>query len=232
MLFVVVIPGAVFGWQDNLDYLRSWHDQMVAPYAAGVVSSEHQNQSLPGLLHRMLCAEASFSDYAGDRKVVLDTHNIVSWDPRFAQGILVVSMIVFAWATLRFCKVSFAERPRLHVAAEFSVVVLGMLLFSERTWKHHCVTLLLPFSVLALVMSTPGYARGLRWCAGGTMGLAALLMLSTSTGVFDRGLEARESLGKLAQVYGAYVWAFLILLASMFAILCKTNPGEPSKPPS
>ena len=30
---------------------------------------------------------------------------------------------------------------------EFSVVVLGMLLFCERTWKHHCVTLLLPFTV-------------------------------------------------------------------------------------
>src|SRR5205823_14206012 len=25
------------------------------------------------------------------------------------------------------------------LAAEFSLIVLGMLLFSERTWKHHCV---------------------------------------------------------------------------------------------
>ena len=29
-----------------------------------------------------------------------------------------------------------------------------MLLFSERTWKHHCVVLLLPFAVPAYVLST------------------------------------------------------------------------------
>lgn len=226
VVFLIVIPGMYFGWQNNVDYLRSWHNQMVAPYAAGIVTSEHKNQSLPGLLHRLLCDEASFSDYAGDRKVVLDTHNIVSWDPRIVQGIIAVCMILFALATLRFCRTPIAGRPRLQLMAEFSVVVLGMLLFCERTWKHHCVTLLLPFGVLAYVMSTPGYSRGQRWYAGGTLGAATLLMLSTTTGVFDRHVDAQESLGKLAQVYGAYVWAFLILLTSMFVVLCKTNPGD------
>ena len=40
------------------------------------------------------------------------------------------------------------------LAAEFSLVVLGMLIFSERTWKHHCVVLILPFSVLSYYLAT------------------------------------------------------------------------------
>ena len=33
------------------------------------------------------------------------------------------------------------------------IVILGMLTFSERTWKHHCVTLMLPFAVLCYYLA-------------------------------------------------------------------------------
>ena len=226
LVFGLIIPAAFFGWSSNVDYLRSWHAQMVAPYAAGVVSSEHKNQSLPGLLHRLLGDEASFSDYVGDQKVVLETHNIVSWDGGSIHGLIIGSMALFAFLAASFCRASMDERPPLQLMAEFSVVVLGMLLFCERTWKHHCVTLLLPFVVIAYCLSTSLFARGMRWYLAITVGLAALLMLSTSTGVLDRHLDAPDRLGKLSQVYGAYVWAFLLLLASMFVVLRKTRSSQ------
>jgi len=58
------------------------------------------------------------------------------------------------------------------------------------------------------------------------LGIAALLMLSTSTGF---GLDR---VGKLAQVYGAYPLAFFVLLAGMFVVLCKTtaNESRPQEP--
>ena len=37
-----------------------------------------------------------------------------------------------------------SERQGWRFAAECGLIVLGMLLFSERTWKHHAVTLLIP----------------------------------------------------------------------------------------
>ena len=38
--------------------------------------------------------------------------------------------------------------------SEFALIVLGMLLFSERTWKHHCVVFMVPFAVLgAMIVS-------------------------------------------------------------------------------
>ena len=219
IVFVFIIPGLAFGWSNNLDYLRSWHRQMVAPYAAGVVSSEHKNQSLPGLLHRMLCDEPSFSEYVGARKIVLETHNVASLDRPIAQGIVVGCMALFALLAMGFCRASSEERSRLQLTAEFSVVVLGMLLFCERTWKHHCVTLLLPFAVLSYCLSATAFSSRIRWYLGATLGIAALLMLSTTTGIFDQNIGAHDRVGKLAQVYGAYVWAFLLLLGSTFVIL-------------
>jgi alpha-1,2-mannosyltransferase len=218
LFFVIIVPSLFFGWQSNVAYHRSWYNQMVAPFAAGVVTSEHKNQSLPGVLHRLLSEEASFSDYVGDQKIVLETHNLVSWDPAVVQAIVAGCMVLFVLSSMYFCRASIAERAPLEMLAEFSVVVLGMLLFCERTWKHHCVTLLLPFTVLAYCLATSD-SRRLRWYCGFTIVAAALLMLSTSTGVFDHGTEAGSRLGKISQVYGAYVWAFLLLLASMFVIL-------------
>ncbi len=232
--FVLLLPAIAFGWNNNLDYLQSWHRQMVAPYAAGIVTSEHQNQSLPGLLHRMLSDEASFSDYDGDRKIVLETHNIVSWDRHIVQGITIGCMGLFALLGMGFCRTSLDDRPRLQLMAEWSIVVLGMLLFCERTWKHHGVTLLLPFCAIAYCLSTPRWSRGTRWYLGATLVLAALLMLSTSTGVYDQHVDTPDRLGKLAQVYGAYGWAFLLLLASMFVILWQrraTRDGQVCPPP-
>jgi alpha-1,2-mannosyltransferase len=226
-VFVLLLPAAVFGWSNNLDYLQSWHQQMVAPYAAGIVSSEHKNQSLPGLLHRMLSDEPSFSDYEGDRKIVLETHNLADWDRSVVQSIVGVCMALFAALAMLTCRGSLDGRLRL--VAEFGIVILGMLLFCERTWKHHCVTLLLPFSVLAYSVSTPMFPRGMRWYLGGTLVLVGLLMLSTSTGIFDKDIDVTDRFGKLAQVYGAYTWAFLLLLAAVTATLFRLPAYDAEK---
>jgi alpha-1,2-mannosyltransferase len=218
IIFVLIIPAIVFGWNNNLNYLQSWHRQMVAPYAAGVVSSEHKNQSLPGLLHRMLCDEASFSEYVGEQKIVLETHNILSLDRDIVQGIVVGCMAIFALLAGFYCRAPIEERYRLRMMAEFSVVILGMLLFCERTWKHHCVTLLLPFGVIAYAVSTPMFSMRIRWLLGVALVLVAILMLSTSTGIYDQHIDVHDRIGKLAQVYGAYVWAFLLLLAGVFTV--------------
>ena len=94
------------------------------------------------------------------------------------------------------------------MAAEFSVVVLGMLLFSERTWKHHCVTLLLPFAVLSYTLVVLWSRKGLRTYLIASLAAVVLLMSSTSISLLGRDA------GKLAQVYGAYVVAFFLLLAA------------------
>jgi len=77
------------------------------------------------------------------------------------------------------------------------------------------VTLLVPFCVLSyyLAAGQPG-PRTKRFVIA-MLVAAALLMAATSTGLstsLERG-------GKLAQVYGAYVWANLALAAALAVVL-------------
>jgi alpha-1,2-mannosyltransferase len=215
-LFLLLIPGLSFGWQKNLTYLQSWHQVMVHPFVVeGTVTSEHQNQSLPGLMARLLTDSPSFATYEGDRYVPVEYHNLASLERGHLRWAVKGCIGVFALLVLWRCRTPIDERMNWKLLAEFSIVALGMLLFSERTWKHHAVTLLLPFAVLCYVLSAFELSRPRRRYVIGTLTLASLLILSTSTGFWD----THDLIGKTAQVYGAYVWAFVLLTASMFVLL-------------
>ena len=125
-VFTLILPALFLGWHENLSYLRSWHEQMVAPYAAGVVTSEHKNQSLPGLMYRMLSDAPSFSDYEEDRKIIIDTHNIVSLPREAIHGIILACMAGFVALSLWHFRVGSVDRDALGLAAEFGIVMLGI----------------------------------------------------------------------------------------------------------
>ena len=123
------------------------------------------------------------------------------------------------------------------LAAEYSLILVGMLLFSERTWKHHCVTLVLPFAVICYGAFAQGFASRVRWAARASLTIAAIaILLPTAAEVFgdwtvtnavgDLRPDAREKLGlnpnsprELAQVNGAYLWAMLALLVGLCVML-------------
>src|SRR5262249_5829535 len=109
------------------------------------------------------------------------------------------------------CRTALSQRQGWRQPAEFALVLLGMLLFSERTWKHHCVTLLLPFAVLCYNLAMP-QNRGVRFYLTGSLIAVFVLMSLTST-----TLVAVDA--KMAQVYGAYVWSYLILIAALVVLL-------------
>src|SRR5439155_630389 len=96
-------------------------------------------------------------------------------------------------------------------------------LFSERTWKHHCVTLMLPFAVLVYYLARGGPPG---WLHKGLVGsLVVVAGLTLVTGLGSGGGRERASvalapgLPKLALVYGAYTLAWLVLLADLLLIL-------------
>ncbi len=215
LLFFFVIPGSLLGHGHNWKLLNSWAERMILPYVQeGAVWTEHSNQSLPALIHRLTTDSPSFLDEEDRPK---EFHNLLSLDPATAR--LVVKgcglgfLVLMCWS----CRTPTAPRGGWRLSAEFSIVVLGMLLFSERTWKHHCVTLLLPFATLCYYLATQRSTRGWCWYLVGSMAVAQLLMAATSTSLwqpFGYRLGA-----KMAQVYGAYTWAELILLAALVSIL-------------
>ena len=101
-------------------------------------------------------------------------------------------------------------RSGVRLAAEWSLILLGMLLLSERTWKHHAVTLVLPFLVLTTVATT-AVSAWLRMGCWFVLGSVAILMFGQSV--------LAEHLQDLALVYGTYTAVFVLLTAGIVAVL-------------
>jgi len=262
ILFLLVVPGLFLGMHRNLELLSSWEKQMIEPFVVnGVVASEHNNQSLPGLVYRLATHSPSFSKFDYDlwRYTPLEYRNWLALTPKTVQWLLKGCMAAFVVLVIWTCRTPLsvasgqwlvaskketdssclatshwplATHPEgWLLAAEFSLIVIGMLLFSERTWKHHCVTLLLPFATIVFYLATQHPTRKLRWFLIGILSMAAMLMASTSTsGLFpwwDQG-------AKLAQVYGAYVWAYGCLIFALVVLLrnSKYEARNPKQIPS
>jgi hypothetical protein len=173
----------------------------------------------------------SFTTYEGDKLVPLRYHNLADLDPRWVSWITKGCLFAFVVLAAASCRPSIEPRRGWRVAAEWSLVVLGMLLFSERTWKHHCVTLLLPFAVITYYLTA---YRIRTWLRGGliaTLILAFALMTATDTPRYGPS-DLTTDLGKLAQVYGAYVWAFLLLAGALTAMLRAGEPVPGKEPAS
>jgi hypothetical protein len=250
ILYMLVVPGLFLGMDRNLELLSSWEKQMIEPFVVnGVVASEHNNQSLPGLAYRLATRSPSFSkfDYDSWKYTPLEFHNWLALNPKtvqwFLKGCMAAFVVLVIW-TCRTCSKNQEPdtknqennqiaKPGLRgfgswrlecgssllgwpLAAEFSVIVLGMLLFSERTWKHHCVTLVLPFAVIMYFLAVEQPKPRIRWFLIGILTAVTFLMASTST----NGLFAWWDHGaKLAQVYGAYVWAYGLLVLALAILL-------------
>jgi hypothetical protein len=174
----------------------------------------------------MLTHNPSARTYVDNIYTPVEYSNIVELNEKTVQWGLKGCMGLFCLLLVWRCRTPAAERKNWRLMAEFSVIVLGMLLFNERTWKHHAVVLLLPFGVLAYCLSALRWSRGMRWYLIGTLAAVFVLITLTSTGLS----ESQDRFGELAQVYGAYIWAFLLLLTAMLVLLGKqSEPAAASR---
>jgi alpha-1,2-mannosyltransferase len=253
-------PAIALGWAQNWQALVSWVEVMILPFVlGGFVTPEHNNQSLPGLIARLLTEAPSFSTYIGDLYVPIQYHNLTDigaggakWLVRGFMGLFVLLVIGWCRTPIRSGDRS-EKRQGWQLAAEYSIVLIGMLLFSERTWKHHCVTLLLPFAVLCYGIAAFPSGGIRRQVLIASVSLATLAMSLTSTGLFaeqspklheiveqspflagaapvfamTHAGELTDSIAKTAQVYGAYTFAFVVLLAGLAVMLARGRAVKP-----
>jgi alpha-1,2-mannosyltransferase len=185
---------------------------MVQPFVErGEVTTEHTNQSLPGLAYRLLTHRPS----AYDGTIPTEYRNIAEIDPWWVRMGLKAFMAAFAVLVVLTCRTPTDVRGGWRLAAEYSIIVLGMLLFSERTWKHHCVTLALPFAVISYCMFVHAARGPLRTLLASSLVASALLMATTVGGV---GSETTQW-AKVAEAWGPYVWLYLILIGTLAVLL-------------
>jgi alpha-1,2-mannosyltransferase len=222
VLWLAVVPGAVFGWDRNAELLTDWYRLMIErPVLRGEITTEHPNQAIPGLVYRLLTHSPSFVGYEktplGDIPVPAAFHNLVDVGRPAAWVIVKGLTAAFVLAVIVLCRAPRGERQGWRFAAECGLIVLGMLLFSERTWKHHAVTLLIPAAALAFAATLDLPDRTRRFVVAS---LATALALMTLPGLFgSRGQD-------LALVYGTHTAAFVLLTASVCLVL-RRRPATP-----
>jgi len=225
--FGLLVPALFLGWARNAELLASWTRQMVQPYVqtGAVFYTEHKNQSLPGVVMRLTTRSPSFTAYRGLERIPVAYHNLANLPPAQAQWVVRGAMLAFVAVVLAACRTPRDERPGWRLPAEFSIIFLGMLLFSERTWKHHAVTLLLPWTVVLYALATVPRRQTL---AAASAGLAGCLLLVTTDGIVP------EPWADLPEVYGVHLAIHLLLLAALAALLIgnarplRPQPEEPS----
>jgi hypothetical protein len=181
----------------------------------GKITSDHPNQSLPGLVARLLTASPSFSTYVNDEYTPTEYDNFLNLDSTQAKWLVRGCMGLFALAVVWTCRTPASTRQGLRLSAEYGLIVIGMLLFSERTWKHHCVTLLLPFAVLSYYLMACRPTRA-------DVRLVAVILLSVTLLMASTSTFLDKDFAKQAQVYGAYTLANLLLAGALVWLLRTT----------
>jgi hypothetical protein len=208
-VFLLVVPALVVGPGFNAECLGSWWYHMLSPFLVeGATSPQEINQSMVGVLTRLLTATKT-----GEGRY--DVHlalNVVSWPPGAVAALVKGVSLGFVALLAVLCRTRAGRRDDPLLLGEFALVVLTMLFLSERSWKHHYVTVLLPYTYLMAQFAFAGLRPRARLALAAAMWGSVLLMATTSSEL--GGLFAHGQGHKLAQGYGMFLWAGVVLYAA------------------
>lgn len=242
VLYLLVVPSVVLGPEYNWRVLMTWRHNIISPFVEGEVirSTQEVNQSMVGVITRLTTQSKELAPHSnGGTEHDL---NLASWPPeQVAVGVKVLSIgLVLLLGFLCRTRALGRDDPRL--LGEYALVVLTMLFVSERSWKHHFVTIVLPLMYLVYQLFMARLTRGQRVALAATLLVSAALMSSTSDGV--GGLFADGVGHEYALFFGMFLWSALCLYIAtawrVRVLRCApletrapayvAAPGNPSRP--
>ena len=219
-LWLAVVPGLAFGWDRNRELMTDWYALMVErPLLKGEITTEHPNQAITGFVYRLFTHSPSYIVYLktpeGDLPTPGEYHNLADIGRPAAWVVVKALTACFALAVMFLCRAPVRgptdTRQGWRIAAECGLICLGMLLFSERTWKHHATILLLPFAALAYAVAVVELSRKVRAFIVGV--LVGSFVLMAGPGLLGgRGAD-------LARVYGTHTIAFVLQAVAVGTLL-------------
>jgi hypothetical protein len=219
-LWLAVVPGLTFGRERNREFITGWYALMVErPLLKGEITTEHPNQAVTGWVYRLFTHSPSYVGYEktpeGDVPYPAEYHNLADIGRPAAWAVVKLLTAGFVLTVVLLCRWPVRgaadAREGWRFAAECGLVCLGMLLFSERTWKHHAVVLLVPLAALAYAAAGAELPRRVQEFVIGA--LAASFILMAGPGLLpERGAD-------LALVYGTHTLAFALLAGAVGLIL-------------
>ncbi|HWL91979.1 MAG TPA: glycosyltransferase family 87 protein [Phycisphaerae bacterium] len=215
-LFFFLIPGLVLGFDKNWEYLRSWFDMLVAPFAIhGYAAHEPANQSLFGVAMRLLGNAGLLKIEDMPVELAFQSGMEDMARPATSLGRLLkpaITLPVLA-ALAFFCRTKTPDRRDVRRLLEFSLVLLAMLLLSERTWKHHATTLPIVFvAVWYALTCRPHTDRFRAWFVAGLV-VQLVLLVILSEGILPEDVAEHLLDG------GVFCWGLVLCFIQCTVIL-------------
>jgi alpha-1,2-mannosyltransferase len=193
-------------------YKRSWRTVLWGSLGMGifllivpslVIGSQFNAECLGMWIHRMIMP----------RYGVKHDLNVISLSP-WLVGYVIKGVVIGLLGLLAIlCRTKTANRRDPRLLGEFALVVLTMLFVSERSWKHHYVTVLLPITYLVSEFFSPRVGPRGRVAIIFAWAMSFGLMASTSPEI--GGLFAEGQGHEIAQGYGLFMWAGVVLYATV-----------------
>jgi len=220
VLVFLLIPGLALGMARNVQYLHAWFDMLVAPFALhGYATLEVDNQSLYSVVLRLgsHVGLLNLQDMPTEQAFNAGVDNMArpaSMLGRLLRPALSVP-IVFALGWL--CRSRSRSRRDQRLLLEFSLVLIAMLLLSERTWDHHATTLPIVFLANWYVLTCKPFSDRFRaWFVAGLV--AQLVLLVGSTAGF-----LPERITNTLFDNGVFCWGLLLCLVQTGVLLRALN---------
>lgn len=218
LMFTILLPGMILGFERTSWLLSSWAGAMVEPYVLeGKVETLQSNQSLPGVWMRLVTDSPGLELEDGSTRLV----NVISLDHQTAIWSLKLLLLALVIWIAALCRTPVRDRRDWRLACEYGLVFIAMLLISERSWKHHFVTMLLPYAiVIAYAWRNPRSSEVRTW-VGTILAGAFFSMASTSTEL--GGWVADGNGHNYAQAYGLFCASAVLMFAVISVILSRAQ---------
>jgi alpha-1,2-mannosyltransferase len=223
VLFLLVVPSVIIGPAFNWECLTTWCQRMVKPFVLKhASSSQESNQSLFGVLTRLLTDMMP----GNGRYQVHHDLNLASLPPLWVNYLIKVIALVFLGLLAFLCRTPTGNRRDPRLVGEAALVVLTMLFVSERSWKHHFVTILIPYCFLVAEFFSSQIGPRSRALIVGAWAVSFSLMALASPDLYFWSADGQEH--EIAQGYGAFLWAGVLLYATVAWRVWARRSGTPS----
>jgi len=223
VLVFILIPSLYLGFEGNIENLTSWFNMLVAPYALhGYATLEVDNQSLYSVALRLgshaglldlqhMPTEEAFN--AG----VENMARPASFLGRLLKPILAAPIVLLlGW----LCRPRSESRHVPRLLLEVGMVLIAMLLLSERTWDHHATTLPIVFLGVWYVLTCVDFSDRFRvWFVAGLV-LQLVCLVGSTAGFLPEEVTHRFFYS------GVFCWGLLLCLVQTAVLLWALNRRE------
>ncbi len=140
LLWLFLVPGLIFGWNQNLLWLMQWARIMIVPFVSRGDVLYANNQSLPSFLTRFLSHIPAFNMNDTNVPVYVNFIDISSTALHWVTMVLLggLGVVGLVWIIRPLTNIRTARW-----LLELVAVATLMLWVSKRTWPHNYVTALL-----------------------------------------------------------------------------------------